>query len=69
MRSWWTDFDEGMLRRERQDPLLAQFEHFLQVASEGALPRVSARDGYRNMKVLEAIGAAVNSGRVVDVLD
>lgn len=67
-RSWWSDFNEGLLARERRDPLIAQFDHFLHVASGVAEPRVSALDGYRNMSVLQAVQQTIMSGKVTDVL-
>jgi predicted dehydrogenase len=59
-QSWWSDFAEGRLEVVRQDPLEKQLSHFMDVVRGKAKPRVSARDGYLNMVVLEAI---VDAGR------
>lgn len=66
-RSWWAEFGGGRLTTRRHDPLDTQLAHFLDVIRGQAQPRVSARDGYRNMVVLEAINMAAVQGRKVDV--
>lgn len=66
-RSWWEAFDEGVLPRERIDPLEAQLNHFVDVVRNNAKPIVPARDGYMNMVVLEAIREAARSGREIHI--
>lgn len=61
--SWWAAFAEGRLEVSRIDPLKAQLDHFVAVARGLAAPRVSARDGYLNMVVLQAIMDAGQEGR------
>jgi predicted dehydrogenase len=53
--SWWTPFAEETLAVTRQDPLRCQFQHFLAVIHGEADPIVSARDGLRNLQVIEAV--------------
>src|SRR6056297_190611 len=67
-RSWWKPFEETTLAFEPHDPLVAQINHFLDVIRGTERPRVSADDGYRNMKVVDAIRRSICSGCAVDVL-
>lgn len=64
-RSWWRSFNEGQIDVERTDPLASQLDHFVAVVRGEARPLVSARDGYLNMLVLEAISRSAESGRTV----
>ncbi len=66
-RSWWKPFELDRLTVERADPLVRQLNHFLDVIRNGALPKVSALDGYKNMQVLEAINTAITSGELTVV--
>tara|TARA_R100001369_G_scaffold72206_1_gene100169 strand:+ start:180 stop:1250 length:1071 start_codon:yes stop_codon:yes gene_type:complete len=67
--SWWNQFNEHSIPIERKDPLRLQLDHFVDVVRHGAEPRVSARDGYLNMLVIEAIHRSIETGSVVDVAD
>lgn len=67
--SWWNKFVEHSLAIERKDPLFLQLEHFVDVVRNGAAPRVSARDGYLNMLVIEAIRRSIETGSAFDVVD
>ena len=53
--SWWTPFTEEVLEVTRQDPLGCQLDHFLDVINDKCEPRVSARDGLKNLQVVEAV--------------
>lgn len=53
----------------RADPLRLQLDHFYDVATKRASPRVSARDGYYNLLVIECIRQSIKSGQTVDVLE
>lgn len=66
-RSWWQPFDEGHLSVERRDPLTTQLAHFVDVVRGNTLPLVTARDGYLNMVVIEAIVKSADSGREVQI--
>ena len=65
--SWWDDFEIDALDFTRGNPLALQLEHFVEVLRRNTRPRVSARDGYLNMLVLEAIMRSINSRAVVDL--
>lgn len=67
--SWWVDFESRQLAFERADPLARQLEHFLDVLQTGCSPRVTARDGYMNMLVVQAIAQSVQTRAVVDLAD
>lgn len=64
-RSWWNPFDVGTLALVRQDPLALQMAHFVNVVRGLALPLVTARDGFENLRVTEAITQAAQHGTVV----
>lgn len=65
--SWWNPFVEESLQVERRDPLQCQLEHFLQVIRGKAQPLVGARDGLRNLQIVEAVRLSAQSGRLVEV--
>ncbi|GAB3186078.1 Gfo/Idh/MocA family protein [Hydrogenophaga aquatica] len=66
-RSWWKPFETGTVGMVRDDPLKHQIEHFGAVVRGEAEPLVTARDGLRNLQVTEAIAAAAESGRVIEL--
>ena len=66
-RSWWKPFEVGVVGVVREDPIALQMEHFGAVVRGEAQPLVSARDGLQNLRVTEAIVAAAQSGRVVEL--
>jgi predicted dehydrogenase len=68
-RSWWKEFEAGVVGMVRDDPLKHQIEHFGKVIRAEAEPLVSARDGLSNLRITEAIAQAAISGYVVHVAD
>jgi len=66
-RSWWKEFEVGVVGLVRDDPLKHQVEHFGQVVRGEAAPRVSARDGLANLRVTEAIAEAAATGRTIEI--
>ena len=66
-RSWWKEFEVGVVGMVRDDPLKHQMEHFGQVVRGEALPLVSAHDGLLNLRVTEAIVEAARTGRTVNL--
>ena len=66
-RSWWGPFDLKRLSFVPHDPLALQLEHFLEVVRGVATPLVSLRDGFANMKVIEAIGKSIAASEPVSV--
>lgn len=66
-RSWWQKFNITTIEVERSDPLEVQIEHFIEVIRKNATPRVSARDGFLNMLVIDAIMKSIETGQPVDV--
>jgi predicted dehydrogenase len=65
--SWWRPFDLARLRVQRADPLARQLDHFVEVVQGRCPPRVSARDGYMNMLVVDAIARSIERQAMVDV--
>ena len=68
-RSWWHGFSEKRLTVAHEDPLALQLDHFVDVVRGDAAPAVSARDGYTNMLVQEAIVRAAATRMEVVVAD
>ena len=66
-RSWHEPFVKSAAPLEVVDPLARQLAHFCDVIRRRAKPRVSARDGLRNLQIVDAIGAAARSGCVVAI--
>ncbi|WP_394789951.1 Gfo/Idh/MocA family protein [Rhodoferax sp.] len=66
-RSWWKEFESGVVGMVRDDPLKHQMHHFADVIEGQAPPLVSARDGLQNLRVTEAIAEAAKTGLVVPV--
>ncbi|MEJ0075842.1 MAG: Gfo/Idh/MocA family oxidoreductase [Alphaproteobacteria bacterium] len=67
--SWWAPFESAQLPLSRANPLERQLDHFVDVVRRRAPPRVSARDGYLNMLVVEAIMRSMQQRRVVEIHD
>lgn len=66
-RSWWKEFETGVVGMVRDDPLKCQIEHFGAVVRGEAEPLVSARDGLLNLRITEAIAEAASTGRVIEI--
>ncbi|MEO5795790.1 MAG: Gfo/Idh/MocA family oxidoreductase [Rhodoferax sp.] len=66
-RSWWKEFEVGVVGMVRDDPLKHQMNHFADVITGKAAPLVSARDGVQNLRVTEAIAEAAKTGLVVTI--
>lgn len=66
-RSWWKEFEVGVVGMVRDDPLKHQLEHFGAVVRGEAEPLVSARDGLLNLRITEAIAEAAKSGQVIEL--
>jgi predicted dehydrogenase len=66
-RSWWKEFEVGVVGMVSDDPLKHQMAHFGAVVRGDCAPLVSARDGLQNLRVTEAIVAAAKSGQTVEL--
>lgn len=66
-RSWWKEFETGVVGMVRDDPLKRQIEHFGQLIRGEAQPLVSARDGLLNLRVTEAIAKAASCGETIAI--
>jgi len=66
-RSWWKEFEVGVVGMVRDDPIKHQMEHFGAVVRGEAAPLVSARDGLQNLRVTQAIVDAAVSGHTVQL--
>ncbi len=65
--SWWRSFEQAKLEVKRGDPLERQLDHFVDVICGRASPRVSAKDGFRNMQVIEAIKNSIATKKPTDI--
>jgi predicted dehydrogenase len=66
-RSWWKPFQHDRLTVQRADPLALQLDHFMNVIRGSALPRVSAFDGFQNMRVLQAVTNSIETRKLTPV--
>ena len=65
--SWWTPFSQETLDIERRNPLQCQLEHFLDVIAGKTHPLVSARDGFRNLQIVEAVRQSTQNNQLIEV--
>ena len=64
-RSWYQPFQCSTVDVSRQDPLVLQMAHFVDMIHNQVAPRVSARDGLHNLWVVEAIVKASQTQQTV----
>lgn len=64
-RSWFNPFQVKEVALQREDPLPIQLQHFIDVIANDATPLVSAQDGLQNLRVVEAIQEAIQTGQLV----
>lgn len=64
-RSWHKPLTRSRLTFEPVDPLERQMAHFADVVAGRAAPLVTARDGLANLRVVDAIVEAAQTGRTV----
>ena len=62
VRSWWQPIEDTRLEADPLDPIDEQCRHFVEVIAGRAKPLVSAREGMRNIMVLDAIKQAALHG-------
>lgn len=60
--SWWQPLATEVVSVEEVDPLARQLAHFLDVVRHLAMPLVSVTDGLNNLRVIEAILEAADTG-------
>ena len=63
-RSWFKPFVCDHLPITREDPLVRQLAHFVDVIQGRAQPIVTARDGLENLKVVESIAKALKARHI-----
>ena len=66
-RSWFKPFESSVVPFERADPLALQIAHFADVIRGRAAPLVSGRDGFMNLRAVDAIARAASSGGTVEI--
>jgi len=62
---WWSPIDSTRLDYEPADPLTEQMQHFCEVINGKADPLVSGDEGYRSLRVIEAIQQASVTGELI----
>lgn len=66
-RSWWQRMNTEKYDINYEDPLVNQFNHFLDVISFAKSPIVSAEDGLANLLVIEAIQLSIQEQRPISI--
>jgi predicted dehydrogenase len=61
--SWLLPFQEEKISFVKVDPLEAQLSHFIDLIRSDIEPKVTAKDGLRNLQVVEAIYNANHQGK------
>lgn len=62
-KSWWAPIESKRLNYSAADPVEMQFKHFLKMINGEVPPLVSAREGMKNIEVLDAIKQAARDGQ------
>lgn len=65
--SWWKPFTDGELTKEYSDPLKIQMNHFAKVIQGLEDPISTAKNGYMNMLVIEAIQKSIEEEKFIDL--
>ncbi|QDL53698.1 Gfo/Idh/MocA family protein [Rhodoferax aquaticus] len=66
-RTWWTPLQQKIWPVERQDPLECQLNHFIKIIQGWENPLVTARDGFENLRITEAIKESSLSQKMVQL--
>jgi predicted dehydrogenase len=66
-KSWWKPLKLDIFNITRQDPLECQLTHFINVIKGLELPLVSAKDGFNNLKIVEAISKSAKFKKLVHI--
>jgi predicted dehydrogenase len=66
-RSWWTPLQHKEVPVKPQDPLECQLIHFVNVIKGIEQPLVSAKDGFENLRITEAIKMSAASRALVQI--
>jgi predicted dehydrogenase len=66
-RSWYNPLDSQTVAIDEVDPLRRQLDNFCAVIRGEAEPVVTARDGLKNLRVIEAIKQSLACGSVVSI--
>lgn len=67
-QSWWSPIRSETLSSDVNDPIVAQFSHFLDVIRGTAEPLVQAEQAARNIAVIDAIKASAHQGGSINVV-
>ena len=65
--SWWKSFKDEQLERVYSNPLEIQISHFAKVIQGLEEPISTARNGYMNMLVVDAIKKSIEEERIIDL--
>lgn len=65
--SWWRAFRTERFATKPVDPLARQLAHFEAVIAGEVQPIVTAAEGVENIRVLEAVTRAIESGRTIEL--
>ncbi len=65
---WWSPITQERIAVVHEDPMVRQFNHFLDIILSGVPPLVTVEDGFRNIEVIEAVHAAAKSGGTKEIV-
>ena len=66
-RGWWQPISATVIPRDISDPFVSQMVNFRDVIAGQAEPLVSAEQGLRTLRLIEAIQSSANSGESVSL--
>ena len=65
--SWREPFERTVVGLKRLDPMVEQLKHFCAVIRGEASPRVTIRDGVRNVEICNAISRSARTGELIEI--
>ncbi|MGB5557907.1 MAG: Gfo/Idh/MocA family oxidoreductase [Paracoccaceae bacterium] len=67
-RSWWEPISATKLMFDFEDPLIRQARQFAAVIRGDEDPLVSAEEGLKNLRVIEAVKSSAGNGRTITLI-
>ena len=64
---WWTPINRNSLSHDYIDPLVAQLQNFKDVIINNSEPLVTASEGAKSLKVIEAIHESISKNLMISI--
>ena len=64
---WWTPINRNSLSHDYIDPLVAQLQNFKDVITNNSEPLVTASEGAKSLKVIEAIHESISKNLMISI--